>query len=316
VIAAARSLPRPKALASASVVAGWMLAATALDLLVTRLASRLMIYVPKDPALAGPASVVGRLAAFADALVPVVGIVLLTILISGARSAGPSHRLGLAGTAGVAVAGLLAIVRAPSPWVGAVTDLLVIAALVGFAAPLVLGEGRLKPLGAAVLALAGAAGLAALARLVEDLGALAPAVGLPVTETGLRAAGEVLFILGAVAAGWSGLGPARRAGTVPRWAVGAGTLVAALLLAASAFAPSMTAMILTWSLGLSGALPAVFYAVPAGLAVAGLASLVGRRRGAAVGLGIVLLAGNALSASGLLLASLLGIAIAARGARD
>jgi hypothetical protein len=67
---------------------------------------------------------------------------------------------------------------------------------------------------------------------------------------------------------------------------------------------------------LSGGLPAVVYAAGGGLAVAGLLSLAGPRREAAVGLGTVLLAGNALSASGLLLAGLLGIAIAARGVRD
>jgi hypothetical protein len=312
----AAALPMRRALAPASVVAGWLLAATALDLIVTRLGSRLMIFVPKDPALAGPASAVGRLAAFADALVPVVGLVLLVALIAGAASAGVAHRLALAGTAGVAVAGVLAIAVSPSTWFGAGTDLLVIGALVGFAAQLVRGERRLSSLRAAALALAGAAGFAALARLVEALGALAPGGGVPFVETGLRTAGEILFVFGAAAAGWAGLRPARRAGIVPRWAVGAGVVVAALLLVATAFAPSMADMILTWSLGLSGALPAAFYAAAAGLVVAGLPSLAATRREAAIGLGIVILAGNALSASGLLLAGLLGIAVAARGAHD
>ncbi len=312
----APALPAPRILAAAPVVAGWLLAATAIDLFVTRLASRMTIFMPKDPALAGPASAVGRLAAFADALVPVLAVALLVALIAGAGSGGTASRIGLAATAGVAAAGVMAIAVPPSPWVGLATDVLVIVALAAFAGPLLPGARRLGPGGAAVLALAGAAGLATLARLVEGLGALPGGVGLPFVETGLRGAGEVLFVLGAATAGWAGLRLARRAGIVSRRVVGAGAVVAALLLAATAVAPSMTDMILTWSLGLSGALPAVVYAAGGGLAVAGLLSLAGPRREAAVGLGTVLLAGNALSASGLLLAGLLGIAVAARGVRD
>lgn len=312
----ARALPAPRTVAAAPVIAGWLLAATAIDLFVTRLASRMTIYVPKDPALAGPASAVGRLAAFADALVPVFAVALLLALIAGAGSSGLSHRIGLAATAGVAAAGVIAIAVPPSPWVGVATDVLVMAALAAFAGPLLAGARRLGAGSAAVLALAGAAGLAALARLVESLGALPGGGGLPFVETGLRGAGEVLFVLGAATAGWAGLRLARRAGSIPRRVAGAGAVVAALLLAASALAPSMTGMILTWSLGLSGALPALAYAAAGGLAVAGLVALAGPRRETAIGLGIVLLAGNALSASGLLLAGLLGIAVAAGGLRD
>ena len=312
----APALPALRTVAAAPVIAGWLLAATAIDLFVTRLASRMTIFIPKDPALAGPAAAVGRLAAFADALVPVLAVALLVALIAGAGSGGLAYRIGLAATAGVAAAGVMAIAVPPSPWVGLATDVLVMAALAVFAGPLLPGARRLGPGGAAVLALAGAAGLAALARLVESLGALPGGGGLPFVETGLRGAGEVLFVLGAATAGWAGLRLARRAGIMPRWVVGAGVVVAALLLAATALAPSMTGMILTWSLGLSGGLPAVVYAAGGGLAVAGLLSLAGPRREAAVGLGTVLLAGNALSASGLLLAGLLGIAIAARGVRD
>jgi len=316
----ARALPALRTVAAAPVIAGWLLAATAIDLLVTRLASRMTIFVPKDPALAGPASAVGRLAAFADALVPVLAVALLVALIAGAgrgaTSGGVASRIGLAATAGVAAAGVMAIAVPPSPWVGLATDVLVIAALAAFAGPLLPRARRLGPGGAAVLALAGAAGLAALARLVESLGALPGGGGLPFVETDLRGAGEVLFVLGAATAGWAGLRLARRVGSVPHRAAGAGAVVAALLLAASALAPSMTGMILTWSLGLSGALPALAYAAAGGLAVAGLLALANPRRETAIGLGIVLLAGNALSASGLLLAGLLGIAVAARGVRD
>jgi hypothetical protein len=314
--AGAAALRMRPALAPASAVAAWLLAATVLDLILTRLASRMMIFAPKDPALAGPAAAVGRLAAFADALVPLVGLVLLVALIDGARRPGTVDRIGLTATAGVAVAGVLAIAAPPSPWMGAGAELLVVAALICFATPLMRSNRRASPLNMAVLSLAGAAGLAALARVLEDLGAVGPGGGILVSETGLRAAGEVLFIVGAATAGWSGLRSARRAGAVPRLAVGAGAMVAVLVLGASTFAPSMTAMILIWSLGLSGALPAISYAAAAGLVTAGLPALAGKRRAAAVGLGIVLLAGNALSASGLLLAGLLGIAIAARGVQD
>ena len=312
----APALPALRTVAAAPVIAGWLLAATAIDLFVTRLASRMTIFIPKDPALAGPAAAVGRLAAFADALVPVLAVALLVALIAGAGSGGLAHRVGLAATAGVAAAGVMAVAVPPSPWVGLATDVLVMAALAAFAGPHLRGARRLGPGSAAVLALAGAAGLAALARLVESLGALPGGGGPPFVETGLRGVGEVLFVLGAATAGWAGLRLARRTGSVPRWVVGAGAVVAALLLAATAVAPSMTGMILTWSLGLSGGLPAVLYAAGGGLAVAGLLSLAGPRREAAVGLGTVLLAGNALSASGLLLAGLLGIAVAARGVRD
>lgn len=312
----APALPALRTVATAPVIAGWLLVATAIDLFVTRLASRMTIFIPKDPALAGPAAAVGRLAAFADALVPVLAVALLVALIAGAGSGGTASRIGLAATAGVAAAGIVAIAVPPSPWVGVATDVLVVAALAAFAGPLLLGARRLGPGSAAVLALAGAAGLAALARLVESLGALPGGGGLPFVETGLRWAGEVLFVLGAATAGWAGVRLARRAGSMPRWVIGAGAIVAALLLAATALAPSMTGMILIWSLGLGGALPAVVYAAGGGLAVAGLLSLAGSRREAAVGLGTVLLAGNALSASGLLLAGLLGIAVAARGVRD
>jgi len=102
VTADAPALPALRTVAAAPVIAGWLLAATAIDLFVTRLASRMTIFIPKDPALAGPAAAVGRLAAFADALVPVLAVALLVALIAGAGSGGLAYRIGLAATAGVA----------------------------------------------------------------------------------------------------------------------------------------------------------------------------------------------------------------------
>lgn len=313
--AAALRVPRVL-LATAATISGWLLAATAVDLVVTRTASRMLIFVPKDPALAGPAAVVGRLAAFADTLVLLTAVALLVALIGAAASIPLASRLALAATCGVALAGLLAIVAPPSPWVGLGTDVLIIGALACFAGPLVVARRLVGPLRMTVLALAAAAGLAALARLVEDAGALAQGLPLPALESGLRAGGESLFLLGAAAAGWAGLRSLPRAVVARRRWVWLGSSVGLLVLLAAALAPATTAMFLTWSLGLSGSLPAPVYAAAAGLALAGLPLLADRHRQAVIGVGIVLLAGNALAASGLLLAGLLGLAVAARGARD
>lgn len=295
--------------ATTATIARWLLLAVGLDLVVTRLVSRLAIFVPTDGPVAVVAGWIGRLAAISDTLVPIVaGLLLLALLFEARRrpARGPG-RAGLLCATALAVAGIAGLVTAPTPAITLTGQLLIIVAALLLALP---GEGergdRLADAGRRILILALACG--ALSRA----GAAAAALGgkpFPVDPTlSLVTAGELAFVAGAAAVGIAGI--SRATGH----ARSVGLAIAALLIAPALFAPGMTGILLTWSLGLTGLLPLPLYAIVAGLAVTGLVGLSSDRSARATGLAIVLLAGNAPAASGLLLASLLGLAVASAAA--
>ena len=324
---AARERTAVAALANAAVprIAGWLLAVVGLDLLVTRLLLRLAIFVPKSDAAAAVVGLVARVAAVADTLVPVVGLLLLGVLLAsaGARRSPLAWQLGLVATTGVAAGGLALTVLAPTPTGMIGLEGIVAAAALLFAALAVravrwvrvqadrAGAEALVRIGLAALGLATA--LAALARVVDAAAALSgsPAVAEP--SLAIFLAGELTFLAGAIALGVGGLLAAPAGSRPVRIGVGAGILVALALAGASLAVPATGSILLIWSIGLvSGLVPLPLAALVAGLAAAGLVALASERRDLAVGLGVVLLAGYGLAASGLVLAGLLGLAVAGR----
>jgi hypothetical protein len=296
--------------ATTATIARWLLIAVGLDLLVTRVASRLAIFVPKEGGVAAVAGWVGRLGAVADTLVPIIAALLLAALLfeAGRRPASWRERVGLLSVTAVAVMGIAGLVTAPTPEATLAGQVLVLVAALLLVLPDTGADSdRLADAGRLLLVFALACG--ALAR------AGAPAAALlgkpfPVDPTlSLVTTGELAFVAGAAAVGVAGISRAtRRARSV-------GLAIAAVLVAQALVAPDMTGILLIWSLGLTGLLPLSLYAIVAGLAIAGLAGLSSDHSARAIGLAIVLMAGNAPAASGLLLASLLGLVIARTAAR-
>ena len=302
-------------------LAAWLLVAVAAHLLLTRTLVRLVIFMPKSPVMAGVAQAMGWLAAAVDALVPVLGLLLLAVLLlNGGRTRAPlSWRAGLAFAAAVAAGGLALLLVPPVPSGQLVVDALLLVSLGALCLPALRAMAR--PAGPDVmawglsgftlLAVAGAASLAALARGVDAAGALGGGPGGPSLTIWLRAAGELAYLAGATLFGLAGLNEAARGRAVvrPRWIAVAAVAVVALL-GASLAAPLSLGILLMWSLGLSGTFPVFLYAAVAAVAIAGGSALAGARREAAFGLAIALLAGYTLAASGLVLATLLGLALA------
>lgn len=313
--------------AAAPTIAGWLLAAVGVDLLVTRLFLRLAIFIPKSDAAAGVVGLIARVAAIVDTLVPVVGVLLLGVLLAsaGARpSAGARRpfagawrprlfwRLGLVATSGVAAGGFALTVLAPTPAGMVVLEGIVATAALLFAALAVRASaGLVVRIGLGALGVATA--LASLARVVEAAAVLSgtPAVAEP--SLAIFLVGELTFTVGAITIGVAGLLAVPTGSRPFRIGTGAGILVGVALVGASLAVPATASIILIWSVGLvSGLVPLPLAALVAGLAVMGLVALGSERRDLVVGLGIVLLAGYGLAASGLVLAGLLGLAVASR----
>ena len=296
-------------------LAHWLLFVVAVDLFVTRALVRLTIFIPKGEPLTTAGAVIGRIGAATDILVPIVGsLLLVALLLRAGRLGGRLEATVLAGLAVVAGGGLALAYAAPTPGIAIALDLLVLAVVIGAAipvprAPAVPGLARVG-----LILLAGAIAAAAIGRLIADSAAFAAPVRSSAGEgvgPMVVALGQIAFVLGAAVVGLAGI----RGRSRGRRRIGAaeiGGLIAGLgVLVAGAAAPAMWSILLIWSVGLAGVIPNPAIALAVGLAVAGLPALHRHAPAAAVGASIVLFAGYGLSASGLILAALLGF-IAAR----
>lgn len=295
----------------------WLLAAVGLDLVLTRFVVRLAIFVPKGEPFASISAFLGRIGAATDALVPIVGFLLLGALLLRAGRSG--DRVGAAVLAAIAVVGtggLALVVLPPTTTVVLVLDLLVVA-VAGAAAVGAVRRGsvpRIARLG--LFSLAAAVALAALGRAVDLASggaAMAPASTGVTAGTATAAIGQLAFVTGAALVGLAGLAGAGVGGAPRRRLLGLGLVVALATIAFGLAAPATWRALSIWSLGLAGVTGPLVVGLAAGLAVAGLPALHGRAPSAAVGAAIVLLAGNGLAASGLVLAGLLGLVLAACG---
>jgi hypothetical protein len=291
-------------------LARWLLLAVAFDLVLTRFVVRLAMFVPKGEPWASLGAVLGRVGAAADALVPIVGVLLLgALLLRSGRVGGRLEPAILVGIGAVAAGGLALVVLPPTPiGVLALDALVACLALAAGVRLLRVGGGVPRIALAGLASLAAALGLAAGARIVG-----AEAGG----EAGLAvdALGQLAFVVGAALVGVAGAADVRRS-TVgaprvrARRLAAAGGLVALVVLAGGAGAPLMWGSLAIWSVGLTAVVPTPLVALAAGLAVAGLPGLHGRAPAAAIGASVVLLAGYGLAASGLVLAGLLGLVVA------
>lgn len=299
-------------------ISGWLLAALVVDLLVTRFLVRLAIFVPKGEPWSTLGSVLGRIGAATDALVPLVGLLLLLALlleVGHRRDAGDG--LLLMGVAVVAAGGLAMVAFPPTPTVAFGLDLVV--ALVAIGAGLRLGglSGAAGATRMALVALSLALALAAAGRLVGHAGWSLPTAGAPgsggdaAPSLLLTGVGEILFVAGAALLGLAGLVLSARQGLPVRRHVIVALVVVIVALAPALFAPGIWGSLLIWSLGISGWVPALVAAAAVGLVAGGLPALYRVAPGPSIGAAIVLFAGHGLAASGLVLAGLLGL-IAAR----
>ncbi|MEW5989906.1 MAG: hypothetical protein AB1736_00995 [Chloroflexota bacterium] len=301
-------------------LAMWLLAAVGLDLVVTRFVVRLAIFVPKGEPFATAGTVLGRIGAAADALVPIMAILLLGALLARAgRTGGRLDRAILVAIAVVAVGGLALVVHPPTPDVIAALDLLA-GSVALFAGARAARDARLPlpaRLGLAWLAIsvgasavASAGGGSGLVQGADDhlsIEGIGPAFG---------AIGQVAFVVGGGLVGLAGVLAGAQRGARRRHWVAAGLVAGTVVAVVGTLAPATWAALTTWSIGLTGIVPTVAVALAAGLAIAGLPALHERSASAAIGAGIVLLAGHGLAASGLVLASLLGLVVAGIGDPD
>jgi hypothetical protein len=291
-------------------LAAWLLGAVALDLVLTRFVVRLAMFIPKGEPWATASAAVGRVGAAVDALVPIVGLLLLAaLLVRAGRFGSRAERAVLVGIGVVAAGGLALVVVPPTP--GVVLGLDVLVALIAAAAGIRLigGPGLPRLASAGVAALAAAVALAACARAVGAV------VGGP-AGLAVDALGQLAFVLGAAVTGLAGVASVRWSGFARRRLAVAGVAAGILVLAAGDRAPLMWGALAIWSVGLAGAVPTVPVALALGLAVAGLPILHRWAPPAAVGASIVLLAGYGLAASGLVLAGLLGLVVAGMPTRS
>lgn len=291
-------------------LARWLLVAVGLDLVVTRFLVRLAIFVPKGDPFATASAALGRVAAAADALVPIVGILLLGFLLVWAGRAGSlTTRAMLIAVTVVGTGGFALVVYPPTPVVVVVLSLLIGSVALVSAARVGLDRGLAMPARLGLASLGLAVGAAATARALDASGIVGSAAWWPDWIGGLTfgVIGEVGFVVGAALVGLAGLRTPR---TRSRRRAIIGLLAGLAVLVAGSVAPVSWATLTIWSVGLTGSVPVPLVAIAVGLAVGGLPAHHERRPSAAVGAAIVLLAGYGLAASGLVLASLLGLIIA------
>ena len=276
----------------------WLLGGIVADLVLARTLTRLAIFVPKGDPWASIGALLGRAGAAADAMVLLAALLVLAALCrhAGARRS-PTELIDVGAIAVVAAEGIALVLAAPVVPIRTAVDVAVVGVAVGamLRASTGAATGRLSRAGIAVLA--SAVALAAVFRATDIL-----AIGV---------AGELLFLLGAVLAGASGLRLTRmdRLGIA---SLVAGMLTTAVSIVFSLQAPLMWGSLVAWSTGLSAGPPAVAVGIALGIAVAGLPGLVRERGTLGVSAAIIVCAGYGLAASGLLLAGLLGLATAGR----
>ncbi len=298
----------------------WLLMAIGLDLVLTRFLVRLAIFVPKGEPFATASAVLGRIGAATDALVPIMGILLLGALLVRAGSAGGRiDQTMLVAIAMVAAGGLALVAYPPTPLVVNTLGLLVgsLALLAGLR--LGLDRGLLVTARVGLVALAVAVAAASIARATEGpVVSAGSAAGWPDGISGLTIGviGQVAFVVGVGLVGLAGAFGNARALKSRRRLAATGIVAGMAALAAGTVSPVTWAALTTWSIGLTGVIPTPAVAIAVGLAVAGLPALHERAPHASVGAAIVLLAGYGLAASGLVLASLLGLVVAGIGGAD
>ncbi len=289
--------------------ARWLMIVVAADLLITRFVVRLAIFVPKGEPWATMSSWIGRLGAMVDALVPILGVLLLATMLVRAGRQGWLIRTLLVAATVVAGSGFMQLVWSPTPAVAIATDLFVVLIVVGVIVALVRRPESAGLGTVASLALAGSVAASAFARLL-DTAPVALGTGADPTSgaigTWISAAGQVAFVAGAVLLGLVGLAGLRPRQALVR-ALAFGVAVAAFVAVAAWRAAASVGQLTIFSVGLTGVVPAVVIGAAVGLAIPGLIALHRRAPEAAIGGAIVLLAGYGLAASGLLLASLLGL---------
>lgn len=324
----------------------WLVAALAVDLVVTRFLLRLAVFVPKSDLAAAVVGPLARGGAVVENVVALLGLVILGLLVGSSLGfdrrqpplpgrRGLAWRIGLAATMAVAGVGLvlLAVPTTPALVVG-------IGAAIAFAAlaflPAVLrGRDRLEIVGLALLA--GGLAAAGLGRALEaasglsrstDLGSGAPSsvlgdgaaavaaslsnplgFDLPRAALVVLAGGQAFYVLGAGILGLAWLAAAWRSTGRNRWLLSGG-LAAAITLVALVRAPTTSGMLLIWTLGLTAAVPLLLVPLVLGLAVAGLGLQLTSAPRRAIGPAMILLAGATPATSSLLLAALLGLALA------
>lgn len=339
----ARARPRASS-ARVAVPALWTLAAglavaLGVDLLVTRFLLRLAVFVPKSDAAAAIVGPVARAGAVAENLVAVLGFLLLGLLLveslrrRGARvatppsPADPARGIGLTATLAVAAGGLGALVVPPTPTLllGFGTTLAV--AALAFIPTATMARPRLEAAG--LVLLAGSVAAAGVGRAFEGATMLidgpatsgsvvlvgrtpaAPtgSVGLAAVGLAVGLGGQIAYVVGAAALGLAWLSSGRRPAGRNRWLL-VGGLVAAVGLAVLVRAPTTTGLLLLWTLGLSGVVPPPVAIVALAVVVAGLGLRLTAASQRALGPALVLLAGATPATSSLLLASLLGLALA------
>lgn len=291
----------------------WLIAAVALDLLLTRIVVPLAIFVPKGNPWATAGAILGRIGAATDVLVPIVGVLLLGALLHRAGRQGDwLDRVSLVAVVLVAASGLALVYLSPTPGIVLATSLLVILVAVGSAVRVCSGKEAPFVACVAVVALAFSVASTALDRALQVSGILAQSgTGDAGRTDGLVIAGlgQVAFTAGAALLGLGGIVVLRRSIVRSRWSIVVGAVVAIGAMLIGTLAPAPWGTILIWSVGLTGAIPLPILALALGLAVAGLPVLHRTAPRLAIGASIVLLAGYGLAASGLLLSSLLGLIV-------
>ena len=304
-----------------AITSRWLLLALVLDLSITRLSLRIAIFLPKGAVVADVVGAFARVGAVVENVLVLVALVALGALFaeSGGR-AGSAWKAGLVLTAGVAIGGLLSHWQAPSPVVSAALGALTVGAALLLAVPAVRAAAR-DPYAVAILALAGAASLPALAALGGAGAAASGAASAPGLGLALTTVGGVVFLIGVVLASALGVRAIVRPGgpgiaaVGARW-VAAGFAIGLALGLAALAAPQTAGLLLIWGLGLPSMFLLPLYGVGAAIAIVGLRGAWLFRPRLAAGVAVVALAGYGLASSGLVLAGLIGIALAAEALEE
>jgi hypothetical protein len=317
-VASARAPARigvdPIAPATVERLAVGLLLAVGLDLVLTRFLVRLAIFIPKDEPAAAIASLLGRVGAASDVLVPIMGgILLVAMLVRAGHARSRADQVLLTAVAVIGVAGVAYVVLPQPPL--AVAALAALTAAIALTAGVRLGLARELPWAGriGVLLLAVSVAVAGVVRALDAIAALAAPGGAWMVSGSTLAtgiAGQAALVAGAGLIGLAGFVAGRESGEIRRGGLLGGLAVGMAILAAGSLVPVMWSTISTWSIGLSGAVPVPLVALAAGLAVAGLPVLHRRAPSLSVGAATVVLAGYGLAASGLVLAGLLGLVAA------
>ena len=300
-------LPRTQdAAAMFATAAGWLAAAAMIELLVLRSFTRTAIHIPGLEAMAGPYRVLTLLGRF-DYYVAAV-LVAACLPLAALSVGGRGGRAGLIASGGIGVFGMTAFATRA----GMLGELLPPALVTASLGLIIVGLGFVDRR----LALAMAVYLVAFALASADATAQAAAQrGFPAFDgRPLLWFSEVAAVLAAVAAFWAFR--AGRDSRSTRWGLAAAGASLVLLIGGA----STSKILLLWNQGMTGALPAIAYAVAAGLITATIAGLIGQRRyTAAAALLLVVLGGLGLHStyqSGLAVIGLAALMISANPSHD